>query len=107
MSPRVVVSVSLGGLLCWLCSLAAQRAAAEDIDFNRDIRPILSDNCFHCHGPDQTSRKARLRLDRRDGALGKLRSGGFAVVPGDRSRSELFQRIRAADGAGRMPPRAM
>jgi len=75
----------------------------SDIDFNRAIRPILSNNCYSCHGPDSAKRKAHLRLDRPEDALAALRSGGFAIVPGERHKSELFLRISAADDA-RMPP---
>ncbi len=75
--------------------------AAPAIDFNRDIRPILSDNCFKCHGPDEKERKAKLRLDVRDEALGH----GEAIVPGKSSESELIRRISAEDAAERMPPR--
>jgi hypothetical protein len=98
------------GLLLLL--LVSARAAAEPntpdraVSFNRDIRPILSDNCFKCHGPDAKTRKAGLRLDRRAGALAELRSGGFAVVPGRRSASELWNRITTGDEAERMPPRS-
>ncbi|MSU79278.1 MAG: DUF1553 domain-containing protein [Gemmataceae bacterium] len=79
-------------------------AAGPAIDFNRDIRPILSDNCFTCHGPDESQRKAKLRLDTRDGALTKLRSGGHAIVPGKSSDSELLRRLISTDNAERMPP---
>jgi len=74
-----------------------------EIDFNRDIRPILSDKCFACHGPDSAKRKAHLRLDRPEDALAQLRSGGFAIVPGNRGKSEMFLRI-SADDDSRMPP---
>ena len=74
------------------------------IDFNRDIRPILSNHCFSCHGPDGNKRKAGLRLDRRDDALAELRSGGHAIVPGDRAASELHVRITSNDERERMPP---
>jgi hypothetical protein len=78
--------------------------AGPRIDFAREIRPILSENCFRCHGPDAEERKAKLRLDTREGAFGKLRSGGSAIVPGDAKKSELIARITAADPAERMPP---
>jgi hypothetical protein len=70
------------------------------VDFDREIRPILSDNCFTCHGPDSTKRMAKLHLDTIDG-------GAFAnsvIVPGNSSASHLYQRISAADAAKRMPP---
>ncbi len=71
----------------------------EPIDFPRDIRPILSDKCFHCHGPDEGERKADLRLDTREGLLesGTLR-------PGDPEASELVARVLSADPDDRMPP---
>ena len=73
------------------------------IDFNRDIFPVLSNNCFQCHGPDKTTRMADLRLDMPEVALAD-RGGRFAVVPGRPERSELVRRITAADPAERMPP---
>ena len=80
-------------------------AAAQDppVDFARDVRPILSDNCYLCHGFDAETREAGLRLDTREGAFGELRSGGAAVVPGDLDASELAYRILAEPGE-RMPP---
>src|SRR5438876_236773 len=84
---------------------AATPAAKAAIDFNRQIRPILSENCFACHGPDEKQRKAKLRLDTKEGAFAKLRSGGFAIVPGKSAESELIKRVMADDPTEIMPPR--
>ena len=74
----------------------------KEISFDRDIRPILSDNCFHCHGPDAKKRKAKLRLDLREGALSDL--GGYvAVAPGNPAKSELFARVSSDDPEEKMP----
>ena len=80
-------------------------AKPRAIDFNRDVRPILSENCFACHGPDKNKRKAGLRLDRREEATAKLESGECAVVPGEVGKSRLVKVISAADDDGRMPPK--
>lgn len=74
------------------------------LSFNRDIRPLLSDTCFQCHGPDEKTRHAGLRLDSRDQALQAGESGELAVVPGKPGASELVRRITSADAAERMPP---
>ncbi len=74
------------------------------VDFSRQVRPILSENCFACHGPDEHQRKAKLRLDTKDGAFGKLRHGGFALVPGKPAESRLLARIMAHDPSDVMPP---
>jgi hypothetical protein len=73
---------------------------ADKVDFNRDVRPILADNCFRCHGPDDKARQANLRLDNRAAATAKV------IVPGKSATSEFVQRISAADEAKRMPPAA-
>src|SRR5262245_1927218 len=75
------------------------------VEFNRDIRPILSDACFQCHGPDKAKRKAKLRLDTEEGAFAKL-GDSRAIVPGDPAHSEVFRSITAEDEAERMPPQA-
>src|SRR5262245_49727018 len=82
----------------------ASDASAAAIDFSRQIRPILSDNCFACHGPDEGARKAKLRLDNREGALKGGKSGDPAVVPGKPDESELIKRITALDEDDLMPP---
>ncbi len=73
-----------------------------EVDFSRDILPILSDKCFHCHGPDAKARKANLRFDTKEGAF-RLRKGKSVIVPGDSAASELIRRI-TADEEERMPP---
>src|SRR5438270_7569593 len=74
------------------------------IEFNRDVRPILSDNCFHCHGPDKNARKADLRLDIRDEALKASASGATPIVSGKPADSELARRINSTDADEVMPP---
>jgi hypothetical protein len=78
--------------------------AASELTFNRDIRPILSDQCFHCHGPDPNNRKAGLRLDDEQAARAALKNGHRAIVPGDAASSEIVKRIRHTSKALRMPP---
>ena len=77
---------------------------AKPIDFNRDIRPILSDNCFACHGPDEKGRKARLRLDTKEDAFKPAKSGDHAIVPKDLKNSQLVARITSKDEDELMPP---
>jgi hypothetical protein len=78
-------------------------SAGEEIDFNRHIRPILSENCFSCHGPDSATREADLRLDREEAALAD-RGGYAAIVPGDPEASEFLRRIKSTDEFEQMPP---
>ena len=75
----------------------------ESISFNQDIRPILSENCFLCHGPDDESRSAGLRLDQSEGATA-IKDGIAAIVAGDPEKSELIRRIETADPDDQMPP---
>lgn len=86
-----------------LCHRAGAEPLPATVEFNRDIRPILSDACFHCHGPDKAKRKANLRLDTEEGALADL-GGSHAVVRGQLSKSELYQRIITRNEKERMPP---
>ena len=76
----------------------------DKVDFNYDIRPILSQNCFVCHGPDSSTRKANLRLDNFEGATAHLEHGGAAIVPGNISKSLLVDRISSEDPEFHMPP---
>ena len=105
--------MSVARHICMACSAAlvlfawpSGLFAGEDlggVDFARDIRPLLSDNCFACHGPDAKQRKADLRLDTREGALADL-AGTSAVVPGKPSESELVRRVTTDDEDDLMPP---
>jgi hypothetical protein len=83
---------------------SAVALADADVEFNRDIRPILSDKCFTCHGPDAANRKTKLRFDIESGARVVLKNGVFAIVPGSPEKSELIRRITAGNTALRMPP---
>ena len=86
-----------------LFGIAACFAAEKPVDFNRDVRPILSDRCFACHGPDDKQRMANLRLDMHDGLFADR--GSYKIVaPGDPAASRLLARISAANRATRMPP---
>ena len=76
----------------------------QPADFNRDIRPILSDRCFACHGPDEATRKTALRFDSEEGAFAELAGGGFAIVRGEPEKSVLLRRITSDNEAVRMPP---
>src|SRR5438105_14413635 len=78
-------------------------AAEKKLDFNRDIRPILSENCFQCHGFDEKARKAELRLDQDESAYAEHDSGK-SIVPGHPEQSELWRRITSSDESEMMPP---
>ncbi len=101
MLPRLPVSPLLLALaLTFAAPLAA--AAERPVSFNRDIRPIMSDTCFHCHGNDANTRKAGLRLDLREEALKPTKNGVIPIVPGKPDESEIILRI--ADTDDPMPP---
>lgn len=93
-----------------LCALVGSATPGDGtkksppVDFTRDVRPILVDRCFQCHGPDDKARKAGLRLDDRDAATKKGRSGLSAIVPGDVEKSELLARIKSKESTEVMPP---
>jgi hypothetical protein len=86
--------------------LAGVALAADPVRFNRDIRPIMSDTCFRCHGPDARARQAGLRLDQRDEALKQSKTGATPIVPGDPEKSAIVRRVFAMN-ATVMPPRAI
>ncbi len=82
----------------------AAAATAAPLSFNRDIRPILSNNCYQCHGPDSAARKAKLRLDREADSRAERKGGTRAIVPGNLTESELIYRITTDDADEKMPP---
>jgi mono/diheme cytochrome c family protein len=84
---------------------AQAKPKARPVNFARDVRPILSDNCFACHGPDDKTRKAGLRLDTKEGMLAKLKSGEVSVVPGKPDESDLVFRLETDDPEAKMPPK--
>jgi hypothetical protein len=86
-------------------ALAVQAARPPDkVDFNYSIKPLFSDRCYACHGPDEKARKAKLRLDTQEGAFKALEDGMFVVKPGDVARSEIYRRITSNDPEEKMPP---
>jgi hypothetical protein len=95
-SSMLCVALIVCGAVC--CPLPLLRAEEEPVDYIRDIRPILSNRCYACHGPDANARKADMRLDKRESALES------AIQPGDTAGSELVRRITNADPELRMPP---
>jgi len=99
-SPRLLPAVL--ALVVLLPAVAARAAAPEKISFNRDIRPIMSDTCFHCHGFDPKTREAGMRLDIREDALKPTETDALPIVPGKPDESEIISRIM--DDGDPMPP---
>src|SRR5687768_1064986 len=95
-------------ILCVGVAIPSPRSVAAEVpptvDFRREIRPILSDACFDCHGPDPKARKADLRLDVADGGIFEDRGGARVVLPGKPEESELIYRITATEPDEKMPP---
>ncbi|GGN03878.1 hypothetical protein GCM10010967_43400 [Dyadobacter beijingensis] len=109
--------IAVGSCLLWLlgCGVEKPKEVAlamqdipEEVDFNYDVKPILSDKCFACHGPDAKKQKAGLRLDTEEGAYKALKDaeGRHAIVPGDLAGSEMYTRLVSQDPKLKMPPPA-
>ena len=101
--PKTIVSC-LAGLIGLLVLPGIKVSHATDIDFQRDVQPILSEHCADCHGPDAAAAKSGLRLDSRDMALQGGESGTPAIVPNKPMESELIQRVSSTDADRIMPP---
>ncbi|MDB6024282.1 MAG: hypothetical protein JWM68_505 [Verrucomicrobiales bacterium] len=98
-------SVGAWAVVISLCAGTSSGAAQKDaVDFGAQVRPIISAKCFHCHGPDEGSRKAKLRLDLRDEALKERKGGIFPIKPGSPEQSEMIRRISSSDPEEVMPP---
>src|SRR5687767_12039991 len=99
MIPRFswLLPALFGALLC------SRAATQETISFNLQVRPILSDRCWACHGPDENKRKAKLRLDTKEGALAS-KDGKFIIKPNDANASEVYKRLVTSDAEEKMPP---
>ncbi|HEV8377474.1 MAG TPA: DUF1549 domain-containing protein, partial [Tepidisphaeraceae bacterium] len=110
----LLVLVAAAILPVWIWAGVANDKAKEQaggaaggaavIDYAKDIKPILSENCFACHGPDEGKRKAGLRLDVKADALKKLKSGDHAIVPGNLAKSMIVERITTSEEDDHMPP---
>lgn len=109
--PGVAIWTAIIALLCCLgCDKSTSDSGIrlpENISFNFDIRPILSNNCYVCHGPDSSTRQADLRLDLREYATQKLADGNRAIVPGNWKKSALIHRVSSSDPEVMMPPPEM
>jgi hypothetical protein len=93
-----LIAIAAAGMLSPLAE------GQQVVDFNRDVRPILSNKCFTCHGPDEAAREAGLRLDAAETASHELESGTTAIVPGRPDDSEMIRRVSDSDESMRMPP---
>ena len=101
-----VSSFSCAMLLLAMAVVCPLRAGniPDKVDFNYHIKPLLSDRCYACHGPDEKARKAKLRLDQKDEAFKALKDGGFVIKPGNPDQSEVIRRITTSDPDDHMPP---
>src|SRR5450432_2755316 len=104
-AKSVAIAIGLPGAIFYFASCFQNNKSEhteslpETVSFNFNIRPILSDKCFKCHGPDANKRQAHLRLDIRDSAYAalKVKKGAFALVPGKPDQSELYKRVSSTD----------
>ena len=101
MNRRAVFGSGVGALVLLM---AAGVGVAGPLSYNKDIRPILAENCFNCHGPDSASRKAGLRLDSFEAATVANKDGDVALVPGNAAVSEIIKRVLSTDPDEVMPP---
>ena len=103
---RASTALLIAGIAATSCATSVDAGASGliTVDFNRDIRPILSANCYACHGPDANARKAGLRLDQADAAYAVREDGITAIKPADLAASELWKRITSTDADDVMPP---
>ncbi|MEM7369679.1 MAG: PSD1 and planctomycete cytochrome C domain-containing protein [Bacteroidota bacterium] len=99
----IALTIVLGTIVFWPTGYDAPNLP-DKVDFNYHIRPLLSQNCFVCHGPDSSTREAGLRLDNLAGATAELQDGGAAIVPGNIRKSLLLHRISSDDPEVQMPP---
>ncbi len=101
--PILAILAIAGAIKITAQTPAAKAPAASEVNFDREVRPILSNNCFRCHGPDESSRVGGFRLDLREEAT-KPQAAGTPIVPGDTDHSELIMRIASKDDSVMMPP---
>ena len=105
MRPRLWPhAILLTFALATLCAMTDAAELPVRVDFNYHVKPLLSDRCFFCHGPDEKARKGKLRLDTQEGAFKALADGKFIIKPGDAANSELIHRITTSDPEELMPP---
>src|SRR5436190_11071670 len=107
-NSRFIIAMIMRQISCIVaCLLCAVPVAAQTdrVSFNRDLRPIMSDTCFRCHGPDRNARKADMRLDVREEAMRPTRSGHIPIVAGEPDKSEIIARIFST-GGNVMPPKS-
>src|SRR6202035_5103477 len=95
--PATAAAIAITMFFGWTC--IAQAAEDRKVSYNRDVRAILSENCFYCHGPDKNHRDGKFRLDQRESAIAKR-----AIVPGKTDTSKLVDRIFTSDPDDLMPP---
>src|SRR5215831_13577607 len=103
-SLAAALGLVLFGFSASVASAGPSQTTSPKVDFNHDIRPILAENCYKCHGPDDGARKAKLRFDLRADALKPAKSGNIAIVSGAPDKSEMIARVTNADEDERMPP---